>query len=299
MTISQHNSSHHKLRSAIYGEAVADAMGVPYEFMQRGTYTPKPDMVGHGTHDQLPGTWSDDTSMTIATCDSIRELNGRIDVNDIRTRFVHWVTRGDYSPDGRCFDIGITVSRALAIGHGMGGERDNGNGSLMRIIPLAFLDVDDQTIREVSAITHAHEWSCQACVTYVHIARDLIAGTPVREAVNAHADEFAQARLWNIWELPESQIRSGGFVVDSLEAALWCLTTTDSYRACVMRAIALGDDTDTIAAIAGALAGIVYGIGDDASQIAVPAHAGPTEQRIPSAWIHKLRTKDAIDKTLW
>lgn len=120
------------LRDCIYGLAVGDALGVPYEFRPRGTFECT-DMIGYGTHGQPAGTWSDDTSMTLATCDSIREL-GHIDTADMRDKFVGWIANDEYTIDG-VFDYGGTTARALRTGKGGSGERDNGNGSLMRIAP--------------------------------------------------------------------------------------------------------------------------------------------------------------------
>ena len=111
------------LRDCIYGLAVGDALGVPYEFRPRGTFECT-DMIGYGTHGQPAGTWSDDTSMTLATCDSIREL-GHIDTADMRDKFVSWIARGEYTIDG-VFDYGGTTARALHTGKGGSGERDNG-----------------------------------------------------------------------------------------------------------------------------------------------------------------------------
>lgn len=129
------------LRDAIYGLAIGDALGVPYEFRPRGSFACT-GMTGHGTHDQPAGTWSDDTSMTLATCDSIRAL-GCVDVDDLRERFRAWINGGAYAIDGAVFDFGNTTAHALAEGRGCAGERDNGNGSLMRIAPLAFTDASD------------------------------------------------------------------------------------------------------------------------------------------------------------
>lgn len=161
------------LRDCVYGQAVADALGVPYEFRPRGSFRCT-GMVGHGSHNKPAGTWSDDTSMTLAICDSYREL-GRIDVDDIRGRFVRWYREGAYTVDG-LFDVGNATREALERGRGLAGEWDNGNGSLMRTVPLAFTDATDDEVRAVSAITHAHPTSTEACVAMVHIARDLIDG---------------------------------------------------------------------------------------------------------------------------
>ena len=260
------------LRAAVYGQAVGDALGVPYEFNPRDTFNCD-DMVGYGTHDQPAGTWSDDTAMMLGTLDSLADNNGTVNVGDMRGKFVAWARNGEYTPDGTVFDIGHTTSVALGSGRGQGGERDNGNGSLMRIIPLAFVDCSDDDIRAASAITHAHEISTSACVRFVHAARLLIAESPAWLSSASDGDDDAIRnrraaaidRARGIAEVPDphvtprSEVRSSGFVLATLEAAFWCLTTTDCYADCVREAVNLGGDTDTTAAVAGALAGIVYG----------------------------------------
>ncbi len=255
------------LRDCVYGQAVGDALGVPYEFRARGSFTCA-GMVGHGSHNQPAGTWSDDTSMALATCDSIREL-GRIDAGDMRRRFERWYRQGAYTVDG-LFDIGGCTAAALCEGRGRAGERDNGNGSLMRILPLAFTDATDDEVRQVSAITHAHPTSTEACARMVRVARKLVAGVPVTEVTPGLAG------------LPEDEIRSGGFVRDTERAALWCLATTQTYADCVLKAVNLGDDTDTTAAVAGGLAGIVYGMG-----------------AIPAEWVRALLGKEVIEACLF
>ena len=169
------------LRDCVYGQAVGDALGVPFEFRARGTFECR-GMVGNGTHGQPAGTWSDDTSMMLAICDSYREL-GCIDVDDIRAKFLLWY-REDVYTCGRLFDIGAATASALRLGHGLCGERDNGNGSLMRTVALAFTDATDDEVRTVSAITHAHSTSTEACVRMVHAARELIAGATPREVAS-------------------------------------------------------------------------------------------------------------------
>lgn len=252
------------LARLVYGSAVGDALGVPYEFKGRNSFTCY-GMVGFGTHNQPEGTWSDDTSMIIATVDSLRQC-GQIDVDDMRQRFCDWLRCGTYAIDHRVFDVGCTVSRALSDGVGCSGERDNGNGSLMRILPLALTDCTDDEVRAVSAITHAHEKSTEACVTLVHFARSIIDGT---EEVPA---------------LDYEHIRGSGYVVDTLRAAIWCYTTTDSYRQCVLEAVNLGDDTDTTACVAGGLAGLKYGFGG--------------KRGIPDEWYETLRGKSLIDAVI-
>ncbi len=262
--------NHATLKDCVYGLAVGDALGVPFEFKQRDTFSCT-DMIGFGTHNQPTGTWSDDTSMTLALCDSIRE-QGCVDPSDIQSRFIKWCQTGAYTIDG-LFDIGIATQKALSQGYGCSGEFDNGNGSLMRTAPLAFSHATDDEIRAVSAITHAHQISTEACVEFVHVCRALASGIAIQSAL-PHYDTLIT--------IPRTEIRSSGFVLDTLKAAYWCLATTTTYKDCVLKAVNLGDDTDTTAAVTGALAGIVYGI-----------------QSIPDEWANKLRGKKLIDACLF
>ena len=258
------------LRDCIYGQAVGDALGVPYEFNRRGTFACS-GMTGFGTHYQPAGTWSDDTSMALAICDSYKQLKA-ICISDIQQKFINWFKDGSYTCDG-VFDIGNTTSSALITGRGCADEYSNGNGSLMRCVPLAFTDATDDEIESVSAITHAHSVSKKACVKMVAFARELIAGaTPIEVVkhyfVNPHKEE--------------SEIKSGGYVEDTFEASLWCLANTSNYKDCVLKAVNLGDDTDTTGAVTGALAGIVYGY-----------------KGIPKNWLKKLRGKQIIENCLF
>ncbi|KFI53094.1 ADP-ribosylglycohydrolase family protein [Bifidobacterium biavatii] len=248
-----------QLHAAVYGQAVGDALGVPYEFEPRDSFACT-GMTGHGSHNQPAGTWSDDTAMMLATLDSLSDHNGQVDTADMLAKYRAWITRGEYTPDGTVFDVGGTTSRALASGRGGTRERDNGNGSLMRILPLAFTDCSDDDIRRASAVTHAHEISTEACVRFVRVARLLI----------EHGRGCSDAELCRAAGLPadlrsrsRDDIPSSGFVLDTLQAAMWCLLTTDSYRDCVLTAVNLGSDTDTTAAVAGGLAGLAYGDGEN------------------------------------
>lgn len=269
MTYARQNPT---LSDCVYGQAVGDALGVPYEFMSRGSFECT-GMVSGGTNNQPAGTWSDDTSMALAICDSIREV-GLIDCSDIRRRFIRWYRRGSYTIDGT-FGVGGTTARALSSGMGRSSERDNGNGSLMRTVPLAFTDASDDDIRAVSAITHAHPISTGACVDAVHFARNLNQGMdPVQAAATIGYENLA--------ERPESEINSGGYVLDTLESSIWCLVTTNDYASCVLKAVNLGSDTDTTAAVAGAFAGIVYG-----------------KDAIPTEWMRTLRGKGIIECCLF
>lgn len=268
-----------KLKAAIYGLAIGDAIGVPVEFKPSGSFYIE-GMTGYGSHNQPPGTWSDDTSMTIATCDSIREC-GKIDIRDMYQKFCDWYHNDEYAI-GSLFDIGGTTARALATGKGADSEISNGNGSLMRILPLAFTDASDEEIEAVSAITHAHQISRRACVLYVSIARSLLNGETLKAAIRKLDTEPPFHRLGSIFSLDVTEINSSGYVVDTLEAALWSLANSDNYRDAVLTAVHLGDDTDTVGAVTGGLAGILYGF-----------------DGIPAEWIGLLRGKEIIDRCLF
>ncbi len=269
------------LRDAVYGAAVGDALGVPYEFRERDSFECG-GMVSGGAHGQPTGTFSDDTSMMLATCDSIRDC-GRVDVRDMRRRFVSWLREGAYTPDGSVFDVGNTVATALTDGRGCGGERSNGNGSLMRIAPLAYTHASDEEIRAVSAITHAHRISTESCVCFVKLIQNLVGGSPLDLALKhsiSGGEEFAF--LADVASWPREKVRSGGYVLDTLGAAIWCFANTDTYAECVLAAVNLGYDTDTTACVAGALAGAVYGY-----------------RAIPKEWLDTLRGKDVIERCLF
>lgn len=288
---------------SIMGFVVADALGVPVEFKSRKELKANPvtDMREYGTYHQPKGTWSDDSSMTLATLDSIRN-NEEIDYKDIMERFLAWALHGDYTPYGEVFDMGIATRKAI-LDYSLGkepfacggkGEYDNGNGSLMRIIPIIlYLHYKENAfendfpwailmIREASCLTHGHLRSQIACAIYAKIFVDLVTYgkektiediliaashdimTFFRESnqedINSELEHFKGIEnIENLLESDETNIKSTGYVIHSLEAALWCLATTGSYKECVLKAVNLGEDTDTVAAIAGGLAGVYYG----------------------------------------
>ena len=271
-----------KLKDAIYGLAVGDALGVPFEFKERLTFYCN-DMIGNGTHKQPIGTWSDDTSMTLATCDSIKNF-GSINCDDIRGRFEKWLFNNQYTPFGKVFDCGFTCSEAIYNKEGSNDIMSNGNGSLMRILPLAFIPgISDEQIKDVSAITHAHDISKEGCLIYMRIAQGLINGNNLSKLIDKIVYENSiYKRLRYINSIQENQIKSTGYIVDTLEAAIWCILHTDNYKDCVLKAVNLGGDTDTIAAVAGGLAGIIYGYNN-----------------IPMEWINNLQAKNIIDSCLF
>lgn len=259
-----------KLKSIMYGLAIGDALGVPYEFQQRDTFNCI-GMIGHGEHNQPAGTWSDDTALSLATLDSLTECHGEVNTADILMRYRMWMEHGMYTPDGNTYDTGITVATAIRSGHGCDGLNDNGNGSLMRMAPCAFYHLTDMEIEQVSAITHAHEISLTACVQYVRILEGLLNCVPSHKAITDSGFPFDPT-------IPRTKVESDGFVLHTLNAALWCLTNTHNYQDCVLTAVNLGEDTDTTASVAGALAGAVYGF-----------------ESIPQEWVGKLRGRELLD----
>lgn len=276
-----------KIYNAIMGLVVGDALGVPVEYKKRDTYEIT-DMIGYGTHMQPPGTWSDDSSMTLATLESIARI-GRVDATDIMKNFEKWLYNGEFTPYGVIFDVGGTTQAAISrFNRGCalkdcGGKsiNDNGNGSLMRILPLAFVSHSMNDINVISALTHNHEISKRACRLYLITADQILRGRPFRAYYTDKTiwgGEFSRIR--DIGELKRDDIKSSGYVVDTLEAALWCLYHTDNYRDCVLTAVNLGEDTDTVAAVAGGLAGLYYGCGG--------------ENGIPLEWIEKIPRKEWI-----
>ena len=260
-----------KLTDAVMGFVVGDALGVPVEFMTREELDKDPviDMRGYGTYNQPPGTWSDDTSMLLATIDQLNEDNGKFIPVHARLHFELWLKKGLYTPYGTVFDVGNTTKKAITEGRGQDLESDNGNGALMRMLPFAFLQYGIMTklhIAEVyAAITHIHSISMKACSFYVEAAHNLIRS--IDDWLSFSCSQLSEykdpddlySRISNIKQYPRHEIRSTGYVVDTLEAAFWCVETTNNYRDCVLTAVNLGDDTDTIAALAGGLAGIKYG----------------------------------------
>ena len=303
-----------KAVSAIMGLCVGDALGVPVEFNSRENLKSNPvyDMRGYGTYNQPPGTWSDDTSMTLCLADS---LASGLNYWDIMVKFSEWFTKGKYTPHGSAFDIGLTTNKALSrftqgiepLSCGCIDEKENGNGSLMRILPLVFYlrsafgadfyksDASFQVIHNISALTHCHPRSKVACGIYICIAGKIIEGENIKEAVNngisaakdfyhEHNEFFDQWKHFrrilgdDFQKTDERSIYSSGYVIDSLEASIWCLLNTSSYKECVLKAVNLGEDTDTVGAIAGGLAGLYYGI-----------------ENIPSKWLSKLQKREYVE----
>ena len=295
-----------KVRSVMIGHAVGDALGVPVEFASRNSlkHFPVTDMSGFGTYNVPAGTWSDDTSMSLCALESLAQ--GTVDYDDIMKNFCKWYYDDEFTATGVMFDVGNTCADAIVNYFdaqctpqkcGRSDERSNGNGSLMRIHPFVLYaycngikdeEVLVEMIADASSLTHAHSCSIDGCVIYTYILNELL-NNPSKESVycglnkakrKVHSTTKYYDRLLNqdIATYNVSSINSSGYVVDTLEAAIWCLLTTENYSDCVLKAVNLGSDTDTVAAVAGGLAGALYGI-----------------DAIPERWLKALQNKDYIE----
>ncbi len=300
--------------NGIMGLVVGDALGVPVEFQDRESLRKDPviDMRGYGTYSQPLGTWSDDSSMTLALLDSLKE---GLDYEDIIDKFIGWYDRGEYTPHGDIFDIGIATRKALQryldgtspLESGGLSEYDNGNGSLMRILPILFylqanygnefLDKNEafEIIHKISALTHGHKRSQMACGIYISIALSIIPERGIETSISQgiyramkyykRKEEFKNELKYfnriedkNFKGLEEEEIKSGGYVVDTLEASIWCLLNTNDYKSCVLKAVNLGSDTDTTGAVVGGLAGLRYGY-----------------ESIPKEWLATIARREYIE----
>ncbi|SEO27506.1 ADP-ribosylglycohydrolase [Mucilaginibacter gossypiicola] len=296
-------------KDILFGVAIGDALGVPVEFRSRESIAQKPvmDMMGFGTHDQLPGTWSDDSSLTFCLADVLAE---GYNLQKIANSFVSWLYDEQWTARGEVFDVGIatraSIERVLRkVRPDLAGgfdESSNGNGSLMRILPLLFY-IKDKPLnerfiftKEVSSITHGHVRSVIACFYYLEFARKLLTNadamavyhevnTELRlflEGTTINRDElmlFNRLLNDNIYAYAINEIQSSGYVLHTLEAAIWCLLTTTNYSEAVLKAVNLGLDTDTTAAVTGGLAGLLYGF-----------------ESIPEHWVLMIARKNSIDE---
>jgi ADP-ribosyl-[dinitrogen reductase] hydrolase len=282
---------HSKIKEALLGVAVGDALGVPVEFTSRSLLQANPvtAMRGYGTHRQPAGTWSDDSSLTFCLAETLAE---GFALQPLGGNFVRWLHEAWWTPHGEVFDVGIATQAAIGrLARGTAPElaggfeaHENGNGSLMRILPLVFyLAGTDwrerwQLTKGVSSLTHGHIRSVIACFYYLEFARGLLQGedkwTVYRrlqaelpgclEALSINGEDvalFGRLLQEDISAAPESSIGSSGYVLHTLEATIWSLLTTDRFDAAVLRAVNLGEDTDTTGAVTGGLAALLYGGG--------------------------------------
>ena len=288
MSVNTANMKNHIATAGILGLAVGDALGVPVEFHDREFLRRDPvtDMRGYGSHRQPPGTWSDDTSLTLCLVESICEAG--INYDDQAQRFVGWMLRNEWTPHGRVFDIGNATREAIfrldqgvaPTEAGLTDESSNGNGSLMRILPIAiYLAHAQQAERnavamECSRLTHGHPRCQLACAMFVEIAAAVVRGVELSTAVAIARETMASlvatraaselktfARLLSpdLEMLAESKISGSGYVIHCLESSLWCSLNARSYEEGVLQAVNLGEDTDTTGAVTGGLLGLRFG----------------------------------------
>lgn len=308
-----------KWLDGIFGVVVGDALGCPVEFLDREELQADPvtDMRGYGTFNLPAGSWTDDSSLTLALLDSLGEKKAVV-LPDIMAKFTAWLFDGEYTPYGDTFDVGRGTHEAICrygrdkdvVTCGGNTAHDNGNGSLMRIMPVCLYCYEQEKagkmdrkaaidmIHTVSALTHAHLRSKIACGLYYFMAASILddeSSTPLIDLLQQGMTDgwtFYSEMGTNPAEmsyyshlldlkyfaaLSEEHIHSTGYVVDTLEATMWSLVTTDSYEACTLKAVNLGLDTDTVAAIAGGLAGLYYGM-----------------EQIPDKWLEVIARKDWI-----
>lgn len=296
------------VRAVIYGQVVADALGVPYEFSSSEEMKDNPatTMTGYGTYNKPVGTWSDDTSLTISLMDS---LSDGVDYDDIMKKYASWLDNGEYTPEGDTFDVGRTTSVAIEnykqgkspLECGGSDERDNGNGSLMRIMPIILysnqkklsFDESRKLIDEVSSLTHAHRISKASCNIYNFIVKEILENKTddfkniIRNGINKSGKYYSKLECFNriydetFLNEPVDTIGSTGYVVDSLEVALYCCYNTVSYKESVLMAVNLGGDTDTNAMITGGLTALYYGY-----------------EAIPLEWIDTIINRELIDSVI-
>lgn len=297
------------IRDALFGLAIGDALGVPVEFQSRERLRQNPvtDMIGYGTFNLPAGTWSDDSSLAFCLAEALRQ---DFSLKEISKNFQQWLYSNYWTPYGYVFDVGITTQQAIenlstGISPDLAGgfnEYENGNGSLMRILPLLFY-IKDKTIEErfqltkaVSSITHGHIRSVISCFYYLEFARELLKNKNklfIYDTLKELLPDFLfslsippeEVNLFNpllsgnIHNLQEQEIQSSGYVLDTLEASIWCLLTTNSYKDAVLKAVNLGNDTDTTGSVTGGLAGLLYGF-----------------DNIPESWVEQLARRDEIEE---
>ena len=305
--------------NGIMGVVVGDALGCPVQFEAREKVAchPVTGMRGYGTFNLPEGSWTDDSSLTIALLESIRRV-GKIDLDDIMENFMKWLYDGEFTPYGESYDIGRGTMQAINLyrkdqkARSCGGDEEwnNGNGSLMRIIPACIYSTVMESsgmysdrdaiaaIHSVGSLTHAHIRSNIACGLYFFMVKRILIGEGslqermqegLTEGFTFYESYLADKENLHYYDrlrdldsfksLLADKIRSTGYVVDSLEAAVWSLIITDSFDQALLKAVNLGDDTDTVGAIAGGLAGLYYGY-----------------DSIPKDWLSAIKRREWIEE---
>lgn len=287
-----------RYRGALLGLAVGDAVGTTVEFSPRGTFTPVTDLVGGGPFRLAPGQWTDDTSMALCLAASLVE-KGDFDARDQMDRYCAWMQHGYMSSTGTCFDIGTTTSAALRNYlrtkepfSGSPDPRAAGNGSLMRLAPAPMFYYPDIAAAiyhsgESSRTTHAAVDCVDSCRYFAFLLCQAFAGQDKETLLAAPDDgtfdppltaKVAAIAKGNYRTKTRDRIVGNGYVINSLEAALWSFATTPTYKDAILTAVNLGDDADTTAAICGQIAGAYYGV-----------------NAIPATWLAKVALRGEIE----
>ncbi|MFC7738151.1 ADP-ribosylglycohydrolase family protein [Roseomonas sp. GCM10028921] len=264
-----------RARGTLLGLAVGDALGTTLEFSRRDAHPLHTEMTGGGPFRLAPGVWTDDTSMALALAENLVEHPG-FEPRDLMGRFLAWWREGAYSPTSTCFDIGIATREALARYErdgdpfaGTTDPRSAGNGSLMRLAPAVLVALDDAgEVRRIaeaqSRTTHATPQAVEACALLAGMMREAILGAPRAQVLAPRlweGDAAIAAIAEGTWRgRSREAIRSSGYVVHTLEAALWAVERTESFEEALVLAVNLGDDADSVGAVTGQLAGAIYGL---------------------------------------
>ncbi|ASJ07690.1 ADP-ribosylglycohydrolase [Thermococcus pacificus] len=297
-----------RLKGGLWGVVVGDAFGFPFQFWSRERMReeyPNPEDIP-----MLDGLWSDDSSLTLATAHALKD---GYSLERIAQNFISWYYDGEFTPRGHAFDEGITTSRAIErlakgvfpLNAGGRGERDNGNGSLMRILPVAYyayfkmknLEERLQMIHEVSMLTHAHPRSLVGCGIYSMVVWNILSGLDKFDAYSEavelarevysmepfsrELEHYERVLSGKIHKFAESEIRGSGYVVHTLEAALWAFLRNNSFEDAIREVVSLAEDTDTTGAVVGGLAGTYYGF-----------------EAIPGEWLGKIEARELIEEII-
>lgn len=287
-----------RFRGAFLGLAVGDALGATVEFHVRGLFPPLTDMIGGGPHDIEPGQWTDDTSMALCLAESLVAC-ADFDPADQMRRYLRWYREGYNSAKSYCFDIGHTTRAALerfeATGEPYAGDTHPGtagNGSLMRLAPVVLRYAHDHDLAvaraaDSSRTTHAAAEAVDACRLFASVLHGALTGLSKEELLPAAraalepagslSPALAAVAAGSHRDKDERTIRSSGYAVHTLEAALWAFFGTGTFRNGVLRAVNLGDDADTVGAVYGQIGGAFYGV-----------------EAIPAEWLDRLWRREDI-----
>ncbi|KAL8829197.1 MAG: hypothetical protein Q9191_002148 [Dirinaria sp. TL-2023a] len=304
-----------RIRGSIFGVAVTDALGGPVEFSKRGSFPPVTDFKYNSNFDLAPGTWTDDTSLTLCLAQSLVDTGGVFNAEDQIKKYIRWYDQGYMSANGECFDIGNATRIALetwkehlenpgglmrgqaAIDASLKHKVQCGNGSLMRVSPIALVYHQDTAVAVENAVlasqlTHPYVTNSEACKVYTQLLVLTLSGASkevLASTLGSYGFEDLDLRhcfakyedLTSFTQVPETEIHSSGYVVHSLEASLWAFFTTNTFREGALKVVNLGDDADTVGAIYGGLAGAFYGA-----------------ESIPSEWLKGLKKKDVVEEVI-